>query len=823
MSLSETNTFSRLDLARQFIEFTGKNLFLTGKAGTGKTTFLKKLREQSPKRMAVVAPTGVAAINAGGVTIHSFFQLPFGPQIPNQYLPQQEQQPENSYRFSREKLNLIRSIDLLVIDEISMVRADLLDAIDGVLRRFRNRARPFGGVQVLMIGDLQQLAPVVKDDEWRLLQTYYKGPFFFQSKVLELFPPETIELTHIFRQSDTIFIDLLNQIRENRLTPVGLNILQSRHIPNFEAPKGYITLTSHNRQAESINREKLDAIPTKPHTFRASTEGEFPESSYPNEASLTLKPGAQVMFIKNDVSREKLFFNGKIGIVERITDNTVYVKCDDLEEPIAVEPVEWQNYKYTINEATNEIEESIIGKFVQMPLKPAWAITIHKSQGLTFDHAIIDANAAFAHGQVYVALSRCRTLEGVVLASPINERSIISSQSVNSYIEQASNHSPTPERIRQLKVEYEQELITELFDFSILWRQLSYLHKEVANHSQVVVGTMPDVLNETILQFKEKITAVAEKFKSQLQSLYHQQTPVEENLMLQERVQKGSDYFLQQLNATVGKLLDEPEPETDNKAIRKTLTDTLERITKSYETHRACLFACSGGFTISRYLSAKSVSQIEKAVAKKAATRSTQTNVTASAHPELYALLRTWRNNKADEAMMPVYIVMATKTLIEIADKMPTSIKELLKIKGLGKRKADHYGKEILELIQTYRVDKKMATTELDFSREPDKPKEPKIPTWKTTLDLFKMGLSTDAIAQKRGLATTTIEGHLAVAIEKGDIEIQKLMPRERVELIKERLNNQQFASLTEAKIALGNDFSFGEIRMVMAHMRLDG
>ncbi|HNV52990.1 MAG TPA: AAA family ATPase, partial [Tenuifilaceae bacterium] len=384
----------QLKQAFDFIQYTGKNIFLTGKAGTGKTTFLKHIKEVSPKRMIVVAPTGVAAINAGGVTIHSFFQMPFGPHIPvtnSQFNPFDEE-PQTASRngvqkFSREKINIIKSLDLLVIDEISMVRADLLDGIDEVLRRYRNHSKPFGGIQLLMIGDIQQLAPIAKDDEWEILKRYYDTVYFFSSKALRQTAYISIELKHIFRQSDREFIDILNKVRDNRIDNETLNILNKRYIPNINKDDndGYITLTTHNHQSQRINDSKLQKLKSKLHTFKAVVKGEFPEYSYPTDYELQLKVGAQVMFVKNDSSFEKLYYNGKIGTIVDIDDDLIHVKCEGDSNDIAVTMVEWQNYKYTINDETSEISETVIGSFIQYPLKLAWAITIHKSQGLTFE------------------------------------------------------------------------------------------------------------------------------------------------------------------------------------------------------------------------------------------------------------------------------------------------------------------------------------------------------------------------------------------------------------------------------------------------------
>lgn len=431
------------ELALDLLQNTGINLFLTGKAGTGKTTFLKRLKEISPKRMIVVAPTGVAAINAGGVTIHSFFQLSFGPYLSPTLKEEEEKKPDFKHQFRKEKINILRSMDLLVIDEVSMVRADVLDAISDILRRYRDGSKPFGGVQLLLIGDLQQLAPVAKEDEWNVLKDYYPSTFFFESKALAESSYFCIELTHVYRQNDTHFIQLLNNIRENRFDDATLAQLNQRYIPNFRPAHNsdYITLTTHNYQAQQINSRNLAELPDEPYTFTATIENDFPEYSYPTDEQLTLKRGAQVMFVKNDSSSEKRYYNGKIGKIVFINADKITV-ADETGQEIDVEKETWSNLKYTIDPETQEIVESVSGTFSQYPLKTAWAITIHKSQGLTFDHAIIDVSAAFSHGQAYVALSRCKTLEGVVLNSPITRNAMISDSRINAFISASEKHYP---------------------------------------------------------------------------------------------------------------------------------------------------------------------------------------------------------------------------------------------------------------------------------------------------------------------------------------------------------------------------------------------
>ena len=427
-----------LELAIQFINKTDRNLFITGKAGTGKTTFLHKIKNESLKRMVIVAPTGVAAINAKGVTIHSFFQMPFGPILPNQISNNSNQQR----KFSKTKIDIIRSLDLVIIDEISMVRADLLDGIDQVLRKYKDRNKVFGGAQVLMIGDLQQLSPVVRPNEWSLLQEHYNSVYFFSSKAFQESKTVGIELKKIYRQDNEEFIAILNEIRNDSLSEKSAKILNSRYNPDFEPNKndGYITLTTHNKRADAINTFELEKLKKKSNFFKADVTGKFNENAFPNSEKLELKEGAQVMFIKNDSSPDKRYFNGKIGKITLIDDDTIYVKClgDDFE--IETKKETWENINYSIDEETKEIKEDISGSFSQIPLRLAWAITIHKSQGLTFEKAIIDAEASFAHGQTYVALSRCTSLEGIVLKTKITSSSIINDRTVDSFNKNVSDN-----------------------------------------------------------------------------------------------------------------------------------------------------------------------------------------------------------------------------------------------------------------------------------------------------------------------------------------------------------------------------------------------
>lgn len=532
-----------ITLARQIVERTHTHLFLTGKAGTGKTTFLRRLREQTAKRMVVLAPTGIAAINAGGVTIHSFLQLPFGPYVPNTPFS------NNQYKMSKQRKRLISSLDLIVIDEISMVRADLLDLMDMALRHYRNPALPFGGVQLLMIGDLQQLSPVVREDDWALLSQHYASPFFFSAHALRTTPFVTVELKKVYRQQDDHFIQLLNNVREGQADTATLAALNARYIPDFRPPstETYVRLMTHNYQADLFNERQLTQLPSLAHTYTCSTSGIFPESSYPAAAQLVLKIGAQVMFVKNDSSGQHRYFNGMLGEVIDLDDDTVTVQPQE-GLPIEVGKEQWTNARYQLNEQTKEIEEVIEGTFEQIPLRTAWAITIHKSQGLTFEHAIIDASAAFAHGQTYVALSRCRTLEGLVLSAPLPAHAIIQDGSVQQFTQNIAAQMPTPPQVAAMEQAFYLQLLRELFDFHSLRHALTAFLRLLEEHFyRALPATVADykALHEA---FKTEVEAVSTRFATQYEQLVA--TPdYESSPLLQERVKRGADYFHQSLDS----------------------------------------------------------------------------------------------------------------------------------------------------------------------------------------------------------------------------------------------------------------------------------
>ncbi len=624
---------NEMNLAWQFVEGTNVSVFLTGKAGTGKTTFLRKLKELSPKRMAVVAPTGVAAINARGVTIHSFFQL-----SPGVHVPGREETPTGRQRFyqmSKEKKNVMRTMDLLVIDEISMVRCDLLDAIDGVLRKYRDRNRPFGGVQLLLIGDLQQLAPVATEEEWRLLSPYYDTPYFFGSRALAQIEYVTVELKHVYRQSDEQFVSLLASVRGNRITPDVRRQLNARHIPGFVPPagEGWIHLTTHNRRAQEYNEHQLQAIRMPVMMFKAEVKGNFPEMSYPADVMLQLKVGAQVMFLKNDPSGDMKYYNGKIGTVTALAPDHILVLCAGELSPIAVPRLVWENTKYIIDPDTQEIREDVDGTFTQYPLRLAWAITVHKSQGLTFDHAVLDINQSFAHGQVYVALSRCRSLDGLVLSAPLSFSSVITDGNVDGFIarelEEAQRASG---KLGEMRYGYFCTLLSDLFNMNRLLGDLAYVTRVVDEHLYSMHADYLTLLKQSRDRFAREVMPVVEKFRSQYGSILEslRQGPHPEGYardeVLMDRVTKASQYFLGQLQEILTPVFGMAEIPIGNQTVRKQYGNALTALKLSYAIkHSTLRDAAEKGFTVKGYLRAKAVSLLEDEAPKKRVTHSRST------------------------------------------------------------------------------------------------------------------------------------------------------------------------------------------------------
>ena len=727
-----------MNVAWRFVTSTNVSVFLTGKAGTGKTTFLRTLRERTPKRMVVLAPTGVAAINAQGQTIHSFFQLSLGPQVPGMV----QGEKKSYYRMSKEKKNLIKTLDLLVIDEISMVRCDVLDAVDQELRKYRDRGKPFGGVQLLLIGDLQQLAPVAQEREWALLSPYYSTPYFFGSKALQQIPYVTIELKHIYRQQDAAFIDILAKIRSNQVDTATMDALNARYVKDFVPPKNedWIRLTTHNRMAQTYNEQQLAALKTTEMSFMAEIRRNFPESSYPADEHLVLKEGAQVMFIKNDPNPGKEYYNGKIGTVEGVTwdderdERLIVVHCKEDDSTIYVPQLTWENTKYVIDAETKEIREEVDGTFRQYPLRLAWAITVHKSHGLAFDHAVLDITDSFTHGQVYVALSRCRTLEGMVLARPLLSGSVITDASVNAYIDrELLEAQQTEEKLPQMMYEYYFSLLNELFDFTLLKKDLEHLLRVVNQHLYASQPELLAVMQEALMKMDGEVVEVSQKFRRQYTMLMqHSGASFAEDEKLQERLKAAMGYFATKLHELLDPVMAHTKVVINNKQNATLYNNALDAFTLSYKL-KVGIFARleEKGFSIRDFLSAKAKAAL-------------------------------------DEVLIGE----------EVEKKRKKKVEE-------------------------------------------EKPKKEKVDTKALTFKMFRDGKTLKEIAAERSLTVGTVENHLAHFVEQGELEIGEVVSSQHQKIIRGIVKTFNKAySLSEVKNLLPNDYTYAEIKLVIADMK---
>ena len=793
-----------LELALQFIDKTDRNIFVTGKAGTGKTTFLHQIKRESLKRMVIVAPTGVAAINAKGVTIHSFFQMPFGPILPNQIANTSNAQR----KFNKTKIDIIKSLDLIIIDEISMVRADLLDGIDQVMRRYKNRNKVFGGAQVLMIGDLQQLAPVVRPNEWSLLQQHYNTVYFFSSKAYQEANVVSIELKHIYRQKNEDFITILNEIRNDNLSEKSAKILNDRYKPSFSPTKedGYITLTTHNNRANLINNSELNKLKTKSSFFEAEISGKFNENAFPNSEKLELKIGAQVMFIKNDSSPDKRYYNGKIGIVTDLSRESATVQCPDEINEIVTERETWNNINYSINDETKEIKEDITGSFVQIPLRLAWAITIHKSQGLTFEKAIIDAEASFAHGQTYVALSRCTSLEGLVLKTPISSNAIINDKTVSVFNDSVEENHPDEKILNESEKHFQLNLISELFDYQPLLYPISRMIDVFYKNQTSIKGDVIDHLQTIKDDGVVALMKISNGFKNQLVKISEDHVLPEKNSSIQERFTKAVDYFITQTKGNILKPLNAITFSTDNKTVKKDFSKQFDSLQEKLMEKLFALQKMTNRFSVEEYLQVRA-----KAVLQKTAPTKKKT-IASKRDPILAIKLRELRDEIRIKENIPAFQIFTQETLYAMSEAIPRTEKALLKISGMGKIRVNKYGAQILETIEVY-------CKENGINKLNEQKKEDKKSTKQITFELFKSGLSVKEIAKERSLTAGTIESHLASFIPSGDVDILELIDIKRYKKLINAIENTKFKSLTELKEKVDKSFSFMELRMVLLSM----
>ncbi|MEN9914390.1 MAG: hypothetical protein RL528_1139 [Bacteroidota bacterium] len=743
----------------RFINQTNRSIFLTGKAGTGKTTLLHKIVSSTHKNTVIVAPTGIAALNAGGVTIHSFFQLPFGAFIPDFKTPQigvaikseNKTTLKRHFSMNRRRISLIRSLELLIIDEVSMLRADLLDAIDWTMRTVRRINLPFGGVQVLFIGDLHQLPPVVKNDEWALLKLYYKGIHFFNAVVFAEEQPIYIELEKIYRQVDSVFIELLNNLRNNAISEEDLTLINKnvQHNLRIEDRKGYITLTTHNNKADEMNLRELEFLKEKSYSYQAEITGDFPTHLLPLDVRLELKVGAQIMFIKNDVSFDKQFYNGKMGFVDSLSKDEIIVNFPEEKKKIVLEKFEWTNIKYSLDEKTQEIKEEVLGTFVHYPIKLAWAITIHKSQGLTFEKAILDVADAFAPGQAYVAFSRLRSLEGLILLNPLKLNGIPNDQQMMAYSNSKFKLSDLDVALQKETFVFLKNKILEAFDWYdtfALWTSYSGSISILSAKSEKFKQTS---WVKRITDELAKTNEPATKFRKQISALF--QAEKTDLVFINSRINAAYSYFFDILDPLVlesfRKLLELNQVKKTKQVVEELepLCEELLQIVLALKRLRLFFEAITNGKEITKEI--YRVSEIENYKVSK-----------------LAVIQNDFRQNKVT-------------TLLEFDD-------------GIG--------------FIPLKIKNKA-------------PKEQKKSTYDQTLELVHLGKDVHEIAKERQLSVSTINGHFAQLIRVEKIELKDVMEQKRITEIKNLLEGKEFFSLSKIREELNNQVSWDELRLYQA------
>lgn len=686
------------DFAKDIILNTDTTLFVTGRAGTGKTTLLRYVAESSQKNTVVVAPTGIAAINAGGVTIHSFFKLPFAPFIPSVI---EAKKLIAGQKMRAEFRSVIRSVDMIIIDEVSMLRADILDAIDVVLRHYRNSKFPFGGVQMVFFGDMYQLPPVCVNDEWFILKDYYSTPYFFSAKVFEKQEIVCLELDKIFRQRDADFVEILNQVRNNNISKENFNRLNDRYNPNFdlENNQDFVVLTTHNAVSDDINESRLIDIDSKTFIFDAAIKGDFPEYLYPVEQQIVLKKGARVMFTANDhINPERLYYNGKMGTVVELEDNNVYVTCDGEDDPIQVNYETWENNTFSYNRKENSVDVKTIGTFTQLPLRLAWAITIHKSQGLTFQKVAIDAANSFTSGQVYVALSRCTSLDGIVLLSPINSNSIMVDSRIQRFSKNNFNEDLLPDFVNRKKRDTLCNMLIKLFSFNLLEVAVLDLKGYVTEFRADFSDYTPEMV-ENILSIVQDLSDVGTRFAVQLRKI----TNANDFSLLNSRVNDAKKYFLQRLE-TLEKAMDITNVSTKKKERANKFSKFLNEVNKNLQETLFFLKNLDDDISVEQFYMLRHEFVVEKVnynVYEEEKEDANEQTVDSELIAVIYSKLMAWRNNLAKELDIPSYLIFKKDTIMEMAQKMPDTKDKLLKINGVGKVKAGKYGQECIDIIKS--------------------------------------------------------------------------------------------------------------------------
>lgn len=808
----------RFDLAYRFVTETSENIFLTGKAGTGKTTFLKYLKENCSKNIIVAAPTGVAAINAGGVTLHSLFQLPFNPFLPT---PASKRELLGKLKYNTRRQDLLRKMELLVIDEISMVRCDTMDAIDTILRSVRRKHDlPFGGVQLLCIGDLYQLPPVAKRQEWDILGEYYSSEFFFDSIVIKEQMPILIELNKIYRQKEDSFVRLLNKVRNNEMTADDFEDLHSRYFPGFRPSleEKYVTLTSHNNQADQINYRELQKLSTPAFTYNAEIQDDFAESMYPAEASLVLKEGAQVMFLKNDA--EKRYFNGKIGVVKSLMQDEIIVDCDGID--IYVSQETWENTRYILTRNEGKLDQEVLGTFTQFPLRLAWAITIHKSQGLTFEKVMIDAADSFSSGQVYVALSRCISLDGIVLLTKIPPVAIYSNQNVVKGHQTLTPKGSLAERFEGARQIFTQQLLEDIFSFNEINTIVDVLQFRIKEQQQKLNKGAVAWINN----FKNEFTALKKvglNFIFHIGTFMRKEAVIEKNKELQKRINDAANHFSPHFLALQQNLQNHPLI-TEHREAAVVINEYLNQLFMLIHLENYFLEYCKQPFSVTAFLQHK-IKYTQPKLNVSAYASGKKQSFSDIPNVELFDTLKRWRDIVCQESNTPIYLVANQNSLKEIATYLPFTKKDLMKLSGFGEARAERYGDEILDAVHDYcsrnNLESNMSAKLPAPKRErKEKSAEEKTPTNTVSFNLYKEGKTIPEIAKERNLSTTTIEGHLAFFISSKQININDLVCGEHQLLIKEALKTHGKESIKVLKDNLPEGISYGMIRMVIADQK---